>query len=377
MSTSTLAAFLVSPVVTFVAYLEFDPKSFRKAVPGLLLSGFDIFVMLYFQPVMAELTKKISRCSEQASYAMSMVLARLKLVFGACWSAGNPGWTLRHFVGCAGDLWGRFHLSARCCHGLSCKGSCTRFAGKVMVHYLGGNAMSAAHGRLIALLLATGQGEREVAAEIAAVRIMPGARRFMLARSSHVVGIRRASEHLSEAWMERLFVSGFLLVSAFVSDDNYLAFFLFAPPMFVHLSVQGLVLLLCFFGMCSSAWGGRLSGGLGRRQTLWAMVCAMENGLLESEWNNGLILAYGTAMVAWSFFVACSIACGRIVGRTRESCALAASLCLTGCCRSSNIPGFSPIRSAAWNVVVKVRAAVLPPSLSAAPDLRHLTRCPV
>lgn len=125
MLTSTRASFFVSLVETFAAYLEFGTISFRKAVPGLLLSGIAIFAMLYFQPVMVELTKKFSRF------------------------------------------------------------------------------MGAARGRLIALWSAAVQGEREVAAAIATVRIMPGARRFMFARSSHEAGVRRAAEHLSDAWTER------------------------------------------------------------------------------------------------------------------------------------------------------------------------------
>ena len=182
--------------------------------------------------------------------------------------------------------------------------------GHSMGLYIAGNALGGMSGRFIASLLADHFGWRWALLTLALLgvlgawlfwRNLPPSRHFQPRRHDLGRMWREAKALFGDAGLPWLFVSAFLLSGCFVSLYNYLGFRLLAPPFNMSQSLLGLVFSLYIVGVWSSAWVGKLSDRLGRRNVLWLMVLAMLLGLALTLSDRVVLLVAGIALFTFGF----------------------------------------------------------------------------
>ena len=211
-------------------------------------------------------------------------------------------------------------------------------AGLAMGLYIAGTALGGMLGRLGCGALAEVVGWRGAVATvglaggIAAVLFqwsLPASRRHRPARAASLGARFRAfAKPFRDPGLPWLFAEGGLVMGAFVTVYNYLAFRLLAPPYSLSQSAVAAVFSLYLVGMVSSPLFGDLAGRLGRRRVLWAPVVLMLFGLgmtaLQPLW---LVIA-GVGLLTFGFFGAHSIASSWVGRRSGAHKAAAASLYL-------------------------------------------------
>lgn len=220
--------------------------------------------------------------------------------------------------------------------------------GRAVGLYIAGNALGGMSGRYLSALLTewgdwrlamAALGGIGVVAAVAFWRLLPPARCFRR-RAVSLAAVRRDAAALfrdrGQPW---LFVTAFLLMGAFVGLYNFLGFRLVDAPYHLGTSAIGAIFLLYVLGSWASAWAGRLSDRLGRRNVLWVMVAIAASGLLTtlSAWLPAIIL--GVALFTFGFFGAHTAASGWVGRRAGEQRALASALYLTAYYLGGSIPG--------------------------------------
>jgi YNFM family putative membrane transporter len=204
--------------------------------------------------------------------------------------------------------------------------------------YIGGNSIGGFSGRILTALLSdafswrvalAGIGALSVVASIAFWISLPASRHFhprALGGPRQLLAPMR--QHLRDPALVRLYLSGFLLMCAFVGLYNYVSFELEAPPYPLSQSAVGWIFLSYLLGSVSSAWLGRLADRLGRRRVLWIGLIVQATG---AGLTLGLPLAskiIGIAVFTVGFFGAHSVASGWVARRATSHRAQASSLYL-------------------------------------------------
>ena len=211
-------------------------------------------------------------------------------------------------------------------------------AGLAMGLYIAGTALGGMLGRLGCGALADVVGWRGAVAAVglaggvAAVLFqwsLPASRRHRPAGAESLAARLQAfATPLRDPGLPWLFAEGGLVMGAFVTVYNYLAFRLLAPPYSLRQSAVAAVFSLYLVGMVSSPLFGEVAGRLGRRRVLWAPVVLMLVGVgmtaLQPLW---LVIA-GVGLLTFGFFGAHSIASSWVGRRSGAHKAAAASLYL-------------------------------------------------
>ena len=181
--------------------------------------------------------------------------------------------------------------------------------------------------------------------------------------------------HLSDTGLPWLFALAFLLMGAFVSLYNYIAYRLLGAPFGLSQSLVGAVSFLYLLGIYSSVWAGRLADRYGRRYVLWAVMSIMLGGLLLTLANWLPLIVLGVAMFTYGFFATHSVASSWVGRRATSNKALASALYLFFYYLGSSVVGSATgimWGRSGWHGVVMVLGAALLLGLMIALRLRKL-----
>ncbi len=206
-------------------------------------------------------------------------------------------------------------------------------------------------------------------------RSLPASRHFTPARGGWRTLPQGFKLHLSDAGLPWLFALAFLLMGAFVSLYNYIAYRLLGQPFALNQSVVGAVSFMYLLGIYSSVWAGRLADRYGRRHVLWVMALIMFSGLLLTLSNWLPLIVIGVAIFTYGFFATHSVASSWVGRRATRNKALASALYLFFYYLGSSVIGSATgimWGHAGWPGVVAVLACAMGLAVLVAARLRTL-----
>jgi YNFM family putative membrane transporter len=250
--------------------------------------------------------------------------------------------------------------------------------------YISGSAFGGMAGRVITSVLSDHfswrlalamVGVAGIAAALEFWRSLPASRHFTPAGGGWRALPGGFRLHWSDPGLPWLFVLAFLLMGAFVSLYNYIAYRLLGGPFSLSQSVVGAVSFFYLLGIYSSVWAGRLADRYGRRHVLWLMALIMLSGLLLTLSNWLPLILMGVAVFTYGFFATHSVASSWVGRRATSNKALASALYLFFYYLGSSVIGSATgimWGHAAWPGVVAVLACALVLALLVALRLRKL-----
>lgn len=195
------------------------------------------------------------------------------------------------------------------------------------------------------------------------------------AAASTVPTWRHVRAHLHDSGLVRLFVISFVLMSAFVTVYNYLAFRLLSEPFALSQTVVGLIFLVYLAGTVASAASGRLGDRYGRPRVLWVSLLLAQCAILLTLLDHLSAVLAGLVLFTVGFFGAHTAASGRVSKRASVGRAQASSLYLLAYYAGSSVGGTASglaFDAAGWPGVVVVVSVLLAVALALAVSLRGL-----
>ena len=341
--------------------LEAGTASYRRANLAIFFGGFASFAMLYgTQPVLPLLTESFAIAPTAASLSVSAGTASLGLaLIPASVLADRFGrervmklsLALAAALACLSAFVTDFQqlLVVRALLGAAIAGLpaaamaylgdevAPSAQGRAMGLYIAGNAFGGMCGRFLAALVTEwaswrhGLGALGLLGSAAALlfwRTLPAACHFTPRTAQLSALLADARRIIGDPGMRALFAVAALLMGSFVALYNFLAFRLVAPPYGLTPTAIGAIFLLYAVGSLSSAWSGRLSDRIGRRNVLWIMIAVMAAGLAVTLAGALPLIVAGVAIFTFGFFGAHTAASGWVSRRAVERRALAAALYL-------------------------------------------------
>ncbi|MBF6451181.1 MFS transporter [Nocardia elegans] len=246
-----------------------------------------------------------------------------------------------------------------------------RRVGAAMGIYVAGTSFGGLVGRLIPTIgldIMTWNWAFQSAAVVALVFAVvfawrvPSSASFIPRRVSMRHMVSGLAEHLRNHSLLCLFGLGFLLLGAFMTVYNYLAYRLLEPPFSLSPSIVGSVFLLYLAGTAASALAGRFSDRVGRGYVLVGALVVMAIGLVTSLSEVLSVTLVGVALTTAGFFAAHSIASGWVPIRAARNRSGASSLYLLSYYLGGSVVSVlgGPIFAAhGWAGLVVYLAAVL------------------
>lgn len=250
--------------------------------------------------------------------------------------------------------------------------------------YISGSAFGGMAGRVITSVLSDHFSWRAALAAVGVAgmyaafefwRSLPASRHFTPSTGGWRALPAGFKQHLSDQGLPWLFALAFLLMGAFVSLYNYIAYRLLGAPFTLSQSLVGAVSFFYLLGIYSSVWAGRLADRYGRRNVLWMMAIIMFSGLLLTLSNWLPLILTGVAVFTYGFFATHSVASSWVGRRAASNKALASALYLFFYYLGSSVVGSATgimWGRAAWPGVVAVLSCSLLLALVVALRLRTL-----
>ncbi len=250
--------------------------------------------------------------------------------------------------------------------------------------YISGSAFGGMAGRVITSVLSDHFSWRLALAAVGVAgiyaafefwRSLPASRHFTPSSGGWRALSAGFKQHLSNEGLPWLFALAFLLMGAFVSLYNYIAYRLLGGPFALSQSLVGAVSFFYLLGIYSSVWAGRLADRYGRRNVLWMMAVIMFSGLLLTLSNWLPLILIGVAVFTYGFFATHSVASSWVGRRASSNKALASALYLFFYYLGSSVVGSATgimWGCAAWPGVVAVLSGSLLLALAVALRLRAL-----
>ncbi|SER36818.1 MFS transporter, YNFM family, putative membrane transport protein [Faunimonas pinastri] len=355
-------------------YLQRGTPAYRRANLALFAAGFSTFALMYcVQPLMPVFSENLGISPAAASLSLSVttgVLAFAMLLAGSISEARGRKNLMTVSLLAAGVLtllaafapnWGSF-LVIRALEGLALSGvpaiAMAYLAeevqpeglGAAMGLYVGGTAFGGMAGRVLTGLMVDASGSWRVAiggigilgliAALAFWRLLPPSRHFVAKRGRGLSPFVTSFAGLfRDAGLPWLFLSGFILMGAFVTVYNYTGYRLMAPEFGLGQAEVGAIFLIYLLGIPSSAWFGVLGGRIGRGPTLIAAVVLMLAGLGLTTAHGLVPVVLGIAVFTIGFFGGHSLASGWVGARGSASRAQASSLYLFSYYAGSSLIG--------------------------------------
>lgn len=391
-------------------YLERGTPEFSRAAAALVAAGFATFAVLYcVQPMMPLLSAAFGVTAAESSLVLSASTATLALglLFTGPLSdavgrkpimvAALVGASLCTLGSAAMPSW-RGMLGVRALIGLCLSGVVAvaltylseeihpRVLGWSMGLYIAGTAIGGMGGRLIAGVLVdfiawraalAAMGALSLAAAAAFWAFAPPSRHFHPTPLRPATLIQGLALHLRDPGLPWLFLEGFLLMGAFVTVFNYIAYRLLGPPYGMSQAGVGLLSAVYLAGIYSSARVGALADQLGRRRVFWAVIAVMLAGLgitlLEPLWA----ILLGMLVFTFGFFGAHSVASSWVGRRAQRAKGQASSLYLLSYYLGSSIAGTAGglfWHRAGWSGVVLFVGLLLAAALAVAVRLMRVPR---
>ncbi|MHC5350402.1 MFS transporter [Metapseudomonas furukawaii] len=353
-------------------YIRKGTPQFRRTSLALFSGGFATFALLYcIQPMMPVLSRAFAITATQSSLALSVSTAMLalgllitgplsdalgrkpvmvvSLIAAALFTLGSavmPSWegvlVMRALVGLA--LSG---LAAVAMTYLS-EEIHPQHLGFSMGLYISGNAIGGMSGRLISGVMVDFVSWQAALAMLGALalvaglvfwRVLPESKHFRPAPLRPATLVDGYRLHFRDAGLPWLFLTGFLLMGAFVTLFNYIGYRLLAEPYHMSQALVGVLSVVYLSGIYSSAWVGSLADRLGRRKVLWASILVMLGGLLLTLFNPLGVILVGMVVFTFGFFGAHSVASSWIGRRAQRAKGQASSLYLFSYYAGSSLAG--------------------------------------
>lgn len=200
--------------------------------------------------------------------------------------------------------------------------------------YISGNSIGSVSGRLVTSLI-TDYSSWHAALSLIGVAailsglyfcvILPESRQFRPAKFRPVRLLSAFRQHWRDEGLPWLFVTGFVLMGAFVTLFNYVSYRFAAAPYHLSQTIIGLMSVVYLSGTLSSPRAGLLSARYGRGPVLTGSLAVMLSGVLLTLFMNLWVIAAGLVLVAAGFFAGHSVASSWIGQRAREAKGQAAS----------------------------------------------------
>jgi YNFM family putative membrane transporter len=209
--------------------------------------------------------------------------------------------------------------------------------GGAMGVYIAGSAIGGMVGRILASVLADLLNWRIALGTVGGCsfigalvfwRAAPPSRSFAPRKhdwASFFASVRYLVQDAALPW---LYCEGFLLMGAFVTIYNYVAFHLLAPPYSLSQAAVGAIFLFYIVGSFSSTWFGTLAGRLGRRRVFWIPIVVFLCGVALTAAVPLMVIILGVGVVTVGYFGAHSIASSWVGRRGRAARAQAAAFYL-------------------------------------------------
>ena len=257
--------------------------------------------------------------------------------------------------------------------------------GFAMGLYIGGNAIGGMGGRLISGFVADHASWRVAVGIIGVLglvsaalvaRGLPPSRHFERRRVDPRAFLASFATLFRDKGLPWLFAEGFLLMGAFVTIYNYVAFRLLAAPFSLSQSHVGAIFTVYVVGVIGSAWIGSIADRLGRPRVLWATLALMLAGVALTASASLVAIVAGIAMLTFGFFGGHSIASSWVGKRAPFARAHASSFYLFSYYMGSSIAGSLGGIAwtwGGWNGVVGYVAVLVLAGLAIALKLRAVT----
>ncbi len=173
-----------------------------------------------------------------------------------------------------------------------------------------------------------GIGVVSIASGLFVWRTLPPSRHFVPRTRNLRTLAASLAGHVADPVLARLYATALLLMGAFVTVYNYIAYRLLAPPYDLSQAVVGVIFLVYLVGIVSSAWLGRMADRHGRAQVITASLGAAIAGLALMLARPLAVVALGLAIFTFGFFGAHAVASGWVSRRARTAKAQASALYL-------------------------------------------------
>ncbi len=154
------------------------------------------------------------------------------------------------------------------------------------------------------------------------------------------------ASHLADPILHRLYLGALLLMGAFVTVYNYIAYRLLAPPYNLSQALVGAIFLVYVVGIVSSAWMGQMADRHGRARIITLSLLATLAGLALMLARPVLLIAFGLAIFTFGFFGAHATASGWVSRRARTAKAQASALYLFSFYMGSSL--LAPLAGLLW-----------------------------
>jgi MFS transporter, YNFM family, putative membrane transport protein len=353
-------------------YLERGTPRFRRANLALFAAGFATFALIYcVQPLMPVFAAEFGVSAAASSLSLSLttiMLAPMLIIAGSLSEVASRkavmalSLTASAALSLAAALAPGFSwlLVARALEGIALSG-----LPAVAMAYLGEETHPRAVGLAVGLLIAgngfggmAGRLGAGVVTDLASWRValalvgllglvsavmvwrnLPPSRHFHPLRLRLGDLTRPLLGHLADPGLRWLFVLGFLLMGAFVTLYNYIAFLLLARPYALSQTAVGAIFAIYLVGMAGSALAGQLADRLGRWPVLAAYVLVMLAGVLLTLHHALAAIILGLSVTTFGFFGCHAIASSWVSRRAQAAKAQAASLYLCSVYLGSSVAG--------------------------------------
>lgn len=318
--------------------------AYRRTSLALFLAGFSTFSLLYcVQPLLPEFARDFNVGPAVSSLALSLSTGALAIsifVMGALSQALPRRGLMFASMAMAATCnllsgfasWWPLLLTFRLLEGIALGGVPAvamaylaeeihpRDLGRAMGLYVSGTAFGGMAGRVgMGVLTDIGSWRQAMAAIsiidlIAAAgfaMLLPASRRFVPHDRFQLRGhLPIWLGHLRHPALLRLFITGFVLTSVFVTLFNYAGFRLSAPPYNLGQTAISMIFLTYISGIFTSSMAGHLADRVGRRIPATAALGLMGLGVVATMADALWIVILGILMVTIGFFAAHSIASG-------------------------------------------------------------------
>jgi len=240
--------------------------------------------------------------------------------------------------------------------------------------FIAGNGLGGLCGRMLAAVVTDAGGWRaglatasglSVGCAVAFAVLLPPQRHGR----HHSPPVRAIRRHLADRGLRRLYLTGFVLMGAFVTIYNYLGYRLLQPPFSLSPALVGLIFLAYLAGAAASAAAGRLADRYGARRVLAGAVFVAIAAVTLTVVNSLPAVLTGLAMVTAGFFAAHAAASGWVGQLAHTARGQAAGLYLFAYYAGSSLGGWVGglvYQHAGWPATVGYVAALFAVALAPA-----------
>lgn len=342
-------------------YIEKSDPLFFKVSFALFLGGFSTFALLYcVQPMLPIFSEYFSISAAKSSLLISMSTSFLAvglLVTGPISDAiGRKNImfialllsALFTFISALVSNW-ELLLICRALIGLSLSGVAAvamaylneeiapQHLGIAMGLYIGGNAIGGMSGRLISGVLIDFfswhvvlgiMGGLSLICAFLLLKLLPASKHFEPTPIKWNKLLNGYIYHLNQPRMPWLFLQGFLLMGAFITLFNYIAYRLLIPPYLLSQAIIGLLSIVYLSGIFSSTQFGSLADRFGHAKVLWIAITIMLSGAIITLLSPVMLIFLGMFIFAFGFFGAHSVTSSWIGKSAQKAKAQASSFYL-------------------------------------------------